>query len=162
MRNPHDLLREVGVGGFLGIQVMILGTFLAYFVNPIMWLLVVVWYTTRATTIDSLFPAPLLYPATIALFVGNLTFVYAGVLACLRRNCFEGVRYALLSPIYWTLMSVAAWKAAYELVLKPHYWQKTHHGTARVAPAHLARDRSASFRISQTSVVRETGIVDDR
>jgi cellulose synthase/poly-beta-1,6-N-acetylglucosamine synthase-like glycosyltransferase len=133
MRNPWRLLREVGLNGFLSIQVMILGTFVAYFVNPVMWALVLVWYATRATSIEMMYPAPVLYPAAIALFVGNLTFVYAAVMACLRRGYVEGVKYVLISPFYWILMSVAAWKALYELIFKPHYWQKTRHGLVQTS-----------------------------
>jgi hypothetical protein len=124
--------------------VMILGTFMAYFVNPVMWALVLVWYATHSAGIAAMYPAPVLYPAVIALFAGNLTFVYTAVMACLRRGYVEGVKYALVSPFYWVLMSVAAWQALYELIFKPHYWQKTRHGLVhtsagrRTAPSRQA------------------------
>jgi len=35
---------------------------------------------------------------------------------------------ALLSPLYWVLISLAAWKAVWQLIVKPHYWEKTVHG----------------------------------
>jgi len=133
MRNPRRLYSEVGAMGFLGIQVMILGTFLACFINPVMWLVLLAWYVTHAAGIQEAYPAPVLYPAVIALLAGNMAFVYAPVIACLRRGYGEGVKYALVIPLYWALMSVAAWKALYELVFKPHYWQKTRHGQAQTS-----------------------------
>ena len=31
-------------------------------------------------------------------------------------------------PLYWALMSVAAWKGLIQLIPKPFYWEKTEHG----------------------------------
>jgi hypothetical protein len=36
-------------------------------------------------------------------------------------------------PVYWALLSVAAWRAAFQLLFKPHYWEKTPHGLARTS-----------------------------
>ncbi|SPF43531.1 hypothetical protein SBF1_2910004 [Candidatus Desulfosporosinus infrequens] len=41
---------------------------------------------------------------------------------------FRIIKYGLLTPIYWALMSVAAYKAAWQLIFKPFYWEKTEHG----------------------------------
>jgi len=47
-----------------------------------------------------------------------------------------GVKYVLGSYFYWALMSVAAWKALFQLIFRPHYWEKTQHGlNARSAAA---------------------------
>ena len=34
----------------------------------------------------------------------------------------------MLSPLYWVLLSVGAWKGSLQLFSKPHYWEKTTHG----------------------------------
>ena len=130
MRDPALLYRQLGAAGFLAFQAMVFGTFFSYFVNPIFWGLVVVWYATHSAGIETLFPTPLLYVSTAALFLGNFIFVFTGVAGCLRRDYFYGVKYALFSPIYWLLMSVAAWKALYQLFSNPYYWEKTQHGLA--------------------------------
>jgi hypothetical protein len=38
------------------------------------------------------------------------------------------VAWALLNPVYWTLHSIASYKALWQLLTKPHYWEKTVHG----------------------------------
>jgi hypothetical protein len=38
------------------------------------------------------------------------------------------IKYALLTPLYWVLMSLAAYKALFQLIRKPFYWEKTIHG----------------------------------
>ena len=35
---------------------------------------------------------------------------------------------ALLSPLYWALMSIGAWKGFLQLFYRPFYWEKTVHG----------------------------------
>ena len=34
----------------------------------------------------------------------------------------------VLSPLYWVLISIGAWKGLWQLVVRPHYWEKTVHG----------------------------------
>jgi hypothetical protein len=34
----------------------------------------------------------------------------------------------LLSPLYWALMSIAAYKGFFQLFYRPFYWEKTVHG----------------------------------
>jgi len=80
--------------------------------------------------IQTLYPAPVLYPATLALFAGNFAFAYVAMAGCLKRGFYGGVKYALFMPLYWALMTVAAFHALYQLVTKPHYWEKTEHGLA--------------------------------
>lgn len=49
--------------------------------------------------------------------------------------------WAVLNPFYWILHSIAAYKALWQLIVRPHYWEKTDHGltgvdhTTAVAPA---------------------------
>ena len=69
------------------------------------------------------------YLGSIGLYVGNFAFTYLNVAGCLRREYYDMVKYALLSPVYWAFMSVgdalgrsgvlppvvAAWRAAANL-----------------------------------------------
>jgi hypothetical protein len=34
----------------------------------------------------------------------------------------------LYTPVHWLLLSLAAWRAACELIWKPFHWRKTDHG----------------------------------
>jgi tRNA threonylcarbamoyl adenosine modification protein YjeE len=68
------------------------------------------------------------FASTCALVVGNLIFVLLAVFAG-RRPGQKGLWWAaLISPLYWVLIAFAAWKAVWQLVFKPHYWEKTVHG----------------------------------
>jgi len=39
--------------------------------------------------------------------------------------------YSLTLPFYWPLLSVAAWRALFQLYSAPHIWEKTPHGTVK-------------------------------
>ena len=48
----------------------------------------------------------------------------------------------LLMPLHWLLLSVAAWRALYQLLFNPFHWEKTAHGlprTSRLASAPVSR-----------------------
>jgi hypothetical protein len=74
------------------------------------------------------FPSFVYFAAAVGLFLGNFVFTYINVAGVLRRGYPELVKYALLSPLYWALMSVAAYKGLFQLFYRPFYWEKTVHG----------------------------------
>jgi hypothetical protein len=127
-----------------------------------MWIVLVLWYVTHAAGISDAYPSPVLYPAVTALLAGNLAFVYAPVMACLRRGYGDWVKYALTIPIYWGLMSIAAWKALYELIFKPHYWQKTRHGVTRYSATRDARVIGEVRPLAEAAPVPELVHVSDQ
>ena len=96
--------------------------------NPLFWLLAVLWYVTQWGGIEAIFPGPLFFVASLSFFFGNFAFAYSAMLACLHRKYFSLAKFALLVPGYWVLMSIAAWKGVTQLITKPFYWEKTTHG----------------------------------
>ena len=75
-----------------------------------------------------LFPGPLGFLATIAFLVGNLILLWLYMLAPMRRRWHDLVPYTLTAPVYWVLQSVAGYRAAWQFITRPHYWEKTEHG----------------------------------
>jgi cellulose synthase/poly-beta-1,6-N-acetylglucosamine synthase-like glycosyltransferase len=68
------------------------------------------------------------FAAAVCLLLGNLLFVLIALLAG-RRPGQNGLWWAaLLTPVYWVLISIAAWKGVWQLLVKPHFWEKTVHG----------------------------------
>jgi cellulose synthase/poly-beta-1,6-N-acetylglucosamine synthase-like glycosyltransferase len=139
MRFPFRLWRQVGTRGLLGLQVIVLATPLLPLINPFLWLLVILWFTTYNPLIPMLFPGIIYYMAAIGLVLGNFLFVFSNVVGIYwvinelhakedYTLSFRLVKHALLTPIYWMLMSVASYKAAWQLITRPFYWEKTEHG----------------------------------
>lgn len=68
------------------------------------------------------------FAASVALVLGNLAFILINFVAG-RRPGQRGLLFAaLISPLYWILLAIAAWKGMWQLIFKPHYWEKTVHG----------------------------------
>jgi hypothetical protein len=65
----------------------------------------------------------------VAGYGGALALAVAGLV---RRRAWRLMGYQLLLPIYWVLHSVAAVRAAYELMTRPYFWGKTEHGRTRL------------------------------
>lgn len=128
MRHPIALWRALGWRGFWGFQFTIGGTGLTLLLNPVYWLLTTLWFGTHWGFIGELFPDPIFYLGGVALYLGNFLFVYVMVAGTLARGHHSLVRTVFLSPLYWALMSVAAWKGVLQLAYAPSYWEKTEHG----------------------------------
>ncbi|GGH23911.1 glycosyltransferase family 2 protein [Paenibacillus segetis] len=149
MRNPIKLWRDLGMKGFFGFHAMVLATPLLPLLNPIFWTMLLLWYLAKVEIIPLFFPGPLYYFAAFELFVGNFIFVYSltvGIFWVTKELHDKGskvfsfslIKYTLLAPIYWVLMSIAAIKAAIQLITKPSYWEKTTHGHATTDTHHGA------------------------
>lgn len=130
MRNPWRLYRSLGHSGFWGFQFFIGGPPLIMLLNPILWILFAVTLIFPMASLDRYVPLPILYVATFNLIVANLMYVYFGVVAAFKRHYYDLVPYGLLQPFYWVLHSIAAYKALFQLIFKPHYWEKTQHGNS--------------------------------
>jgi hypothetical protein len=128
LRRPFGLVRRTGWGGALAFHVMVGGTFVSLLVNPVYWTLTLLWFAWRWEPLSRFFPFPVILWALVCLFAGNVAFIYATLLAAYRRGYFDLVKYGLLIPFYWMLMSAGAWKGALQLLTRPSYWEKTRHG----------------------------------
>lgn len=133
MRQPRRFLQPARWQEFLSLQLVVGGKTFVLFINPIMWLLVAIYAIFHANAgvnllYHMLFPAPVLYMGALCLIFGNFLYIYAHFLGCLKRGQFRLMTWVFTMPLYWALNSVAAFIALYQLIWKPHYWEKTQHG----------------------------------
>jgi cellulose synthase/poly-beta-1,6-N-acetylglucosamine synthase-like glycosyltransferase len=130
MRSPMRLWRDLGTRQFLSFQLTVGFFTFTTLINPIFWVLTGIYLATGPTRIQILFPPVALYAGLICLAFGNLLMVYYLMVGCMERGLYRGVRAMLVVPLYWALMSAAAYKAAWQL-LRPsrrHFWELTNHG----------------------------------
>jgi cellulose synthase/poly-beta-1,6-N-acetylglucosamine synthase-like glycosyltransferase len=139
MRSPMRLLRELGPLGFLSFQITVGGTPLTLMLNPIFWALTAVYIVTGSTLITSLYPKIVFYIGVTCMVAGNFAFMYYTMTGAMMRGLYADVKWMFLAPLYWMLMSLAAWKAALQLIYKPHYWEKTTHGLIQEAEEGVSR-----------------------
>ena len=120
----HDSL---GILNSLQFHLLVAGTFFSQLLNPLYWLMTMLWLTCSPAGLDAFFPLPVFLMGSFCLFIGNFLFVYGSAVACHRRGIPELAKYALAMPFYWLLMSLGAWKGFLQLFHAPHFWEKTRH-----------------------------------
>lgn len=139
MRSPRRLWRELGPWRFMGFQAILAGMILSARVHPLFYLSLLDhgWGGTPA----SAQPGPTAQQWLWGLCLANLALSYIcsmtlGGLCLGRRGARAGLLALLALPIYWLAISIAAYRAVFELATKPHYWAKTEHrGVAVSGPA---------------------------
>jgi hypothetical protein len=67
------------------------------------------------------------------LVMGYLISGLLALLGLVRRRALSCAWALCLIPLYWLLLSIAAWRALLHLASKPFAWEKTAHGLARTS-----------------------------
>lgn len=127
MRNPVALWRDLGPWQFLGFQAHFVTALAHFTLAPLILCFWAVMFGIDLpfTTLDS---DPRVRLLTFCFLFHELLTMALGVIAT-RRGGHRGLwRWVPLMHLYWPLGTLAMWKALYELVFSPFYWDKTDHG----------------------------------
>ena len=148
MRHPIRLWRDLGLGGFLTFQLVVGGTVLSALVHPIF--IGLLFYAAATNQVFPLGsgPAEVVLAALCggALIAGYLTSATLGLIGLMRRGLLRHGWVLVLMPLHWLLLSIAAWRAFWQLLHDPFRWEKTAHGLARTSRL------AASARIARTTI----------
>lgn len=128
MRHPIRLYQSLGLKAFTSFQLTIGGAPFLLLMNPIYWMVTSLWFLSQWKVIPNLFPGFIFYLSMFNMITGNFLFVYLNLIGPFRRGYYDLTKYALISPIYWVFMSLAGWRAVWQLLTRPFYWEKTVHG----------------------------------
>jgi hypothetical protein len=60
----------------------------------------------------------------------------------MRRGLLSTAWVMLLTPLHWLLLTLAAWRALYQLIVAPYAWEKTEHGLAKSSRLNAAMTRA--------------------
>jgi glycosyltransferase XagB len=126
-RHPWRLLRTVGPRQAAGFGLLIGGTPLMFLVSPWLYAMMIAELVRPGVLVPAL-PGWLVQVSLANLLLGNGVIIYLSLLAGFKRRTYGLVPFALLSPLYWLLHSIASYKALWQLLVNPFYWEKTQHG----------------------------------
>lgn len=134
MRNPLKFVREQKVHYFIfqlvsGLRVSFM------LINPFLWAMTLAYFLLFefvGPQIEALYPTQVFYIAAISAVFGNFLYVYYYMIGAAKRGEWGIIKYIFLVPFYWLLTSIGAFLAFYQLIFKPHYWEKTVHGLNKV------------------------------
>ena len=129
-RRPVKLAAELGWWRFSMLQLLLANLVLSPLIHP--W-----FYVLLAGDLiagrglgppEGLLFAGVWWIAAFNVAIGYALAVLLGAIAVARRGWPELMATALSVPFYWLAISFAAYRALYQLVRAPHYWEKTEHG----------------------------------
>jgi cellulose synthase/poly-beta-1,6-N-acetylglucosamine synthase-like glycosyltransferase len=131
MRNLKQFSQNSRRIDMLTFQLVIGGKVLSMLINPILWTLTATYFIFRdqfGGYIESLYIAPIFYIGVISLVLGNFMYLYYYMMGAARQGRPELIVFALFVPLYWLLMSIAAFYALRDFIVRPFHWHKTKHG----------------------------------
>ena len=143
MREPGLFMREVGPAGFWAAQALTLGVFASVLFHPLcMVAMVAVWIAYPSLPGDTALPFVMLAGLNLVVLLAGYGVSITLTWRALRRQGISGWYGTLASlPLYWLLMSVAAWLALWQFATKPFHWNKTEHGLSSVQRVRRRRAR---------------------
>jgi cellulose synthase/poly-beta-1,6-N-acetylglucosamine synthase-like glycosyltransferase len=127
MRAPLHLLSDLGMWRFFGFQILLLGTLSQFILAPVLWSF---WMVALGLhhPLEALVSADMLLGVAGLFLVAEFTNIVLGSVAV------SGSRHRWLIPwvptlhFYWPLGAIASYKALWEVVTRPFFWDKTAHG----------------------------------
>lgn len=126
-RYPLQALRDFGARGFLGFLFFTFGGSVVHLVNIGFWSLFILWLCGRNDITAPFFPPMVRDIHLFTFIVGNGLLILLHVFAALREKRYVTAIASVFIPLYWMLMAVASCRAFYQIAVKPHHWDKTHH-----------------------------------
>ena len=133
MRKPGRLWRELGAWQFLGFQMLMCAMLFSALVHPVFYVLLGINLVSTGTLSGTSAGAAtdILFSVGLAnLAVGYLSAIALGAKAVGHSPHTRGLAWhALAMPVYWLLISLAGYRALWQLATDPFSWEKTpHHG----------------------------------
>jgi len=134
LRNPPELVRTAGWRRAIAFALLIGGTPFTFLLAPPLWL---IFFMSLffPTALEGILPAWAVWLSLANLLLGNAAMIYLSMMGAFKRQRYRLVPWSLLNPAYWVLHSIASYKALWQLLTKPHYWEKTAHGISTVTAA---------------------------
>lgn len=136
MRSPRKLLRDLGWRNFVFFHLLITGIVVSILVHPIFIIIYPIQfynYVIGGTPLS--YDSFIIAISTFTLIAGYLAYGFLAM-AVTKNKPFTPNRLWIFSiPIYWLLISLAGWRAIFQLFTAPHKWEKTEHGkSSRATP----------------------------
>jgi hypothetical protein len=135
-RHPLDALRALGATRFFAAVALTLGTVATALGYPLFMVLALHGLYDGAW-LNPVTPMEIFWSALgLTLFgTGLFAMTAPAVIAIERRGWQRLYPFVPLLLVYYALISIAAWRALWELMRAPFLWHKTEHGLARTSRA---------------------------
>ncbi len=126
-RDPVLLWRQLGTWRFIGVQLLFLGTLAQVLLAPLLWSFWLVPLGLPHPVVDAMPQA--LWVSMFAIFMlSEVLGIVLGIIALGRTGHRFTRLWVPTLHFYHPLAAIASYKAAWEAVVRPFFWDKTKHG----------------------------------
>lgn len=127
MRSPRLLLRQLGLWRFIGYQTHFITALSQFLLAPVLWSF---WLVLLGLPhpLDGVLPASVLTAIARTFLLVELLTITTALIAVSGPAHRHLLFWVPTLQFYFPLGTLAAYKALYELVVAPFYWDKTAHG----------------------------------
>jgi len=156
MRRPHRLVHELKPAGAIAFQLFLACNVLSALIHPV-FMAGLCYSLVSAPPLQAIGAMGHCLPVFTAAFLcGYASTIALDVVGLGRRGLLSHAWVLVLTPLHWFLLSLAAWRALFQLVFAPQLWEKIAHGLARTsllaeAAPSAARDRAPPARFGAAS-----------
>ncbi|PIE16554.1 MAG: glycosyl transferase [Rhodobacterales bacterium] len=137
MRSPGKTLRELGLKKFIGMQILFIGTFSHFLLAPLLWSFWLILFGVHHPILDVV-NSTVMIGLTAVFLLSEIITIAVGCFAISDKKHRFLMGWTPTMHFYFPMGTLAAYKALYELVTQPFYWDKTAHGiferTEELAP----------------------------
>ncbi len=127
MRRPARLWRDLGAWRFAGFQLLFLGTLSQFILAPLLWsfwlIVLGLWHPLSAWL-----PGWAIWTLAGTFFASELVTIATGLMGIRLAGHKWLAKWVPTLHLYYPLGSLASYKALWEIVTNPFYWDKTTHG----------------------------------
>jgi cellulose synthase/poly-beta-1,6-N-acetylglucosamine synthase-like glycosyltransferase len=127
MRDPCLLWRELGPRKFIGFQLLLAGSVLHALLAPVLWTF---WALALGLPhpVQSILSDAGIMALIFSFFAVEVGLIAFGIVGMRRTGHGLSPLWVPTMILYYPLATLAAYKAAWEMLVQPFYWDKTTHG----------------------------------
>jgi glycosyltransferase XagB len=132
MREPRSLYRTLGPRSFWGFQFFVGFSTFTFLTAPLIWAVALIWVFYPNALLPEALPGWVKWLTMVNIALNVLSHWWM-TLSCLHipQAPRRGMVFAALTyPAYVLIHSIASYMALWQLIVKPHFWEKTTHGVA--------------------------------
>jgi glycosyltransferase XagB len=126
-REPGLLWQQLGAWRFFGVQLLFLGTLVQVLLAPLLWSF---WLVPLGFPhpVAAALPGPILAALFTTFVLSEALGIVLGIIALGRTRHSLSRFWVPTLHLYFPLAAIASYKAAWEAVVRPFFWDKTKHG----------------------------------
>jgi glycosyltransferase XagB len=129
MRHPRRLVRELTPAGAIAFQLFLTCNVFAALIHPFFMAALGYCLLSQPPLQTVMGPDSAVFVVTF--LGGYASTIMLDLIGMQRRGLLAHAWVLTLTPLYWLMLSLAAWRALYQLACDPQGWEKTEHGLAK-------------------------------